>query len=126
MPLGGTQGDGVGLGPLQVQVRRVLPGEADPAVQLHALLRRPYREPTGVNPASRASTAQSASCAGTNRMSAASASATPVKVTGGGAPGGVANGSTSTAVVCPAATAGSRSSSPAASSAAVAIAAPRY
>ena len=39
VPVRGAQRHRPALGPLQQQVRRVLPGEADPAVHLHALLR---------------------------------------------------------------------------------------
>ena len=40
--IGRAQRDGVALGPLEVQVRGVLPGEADPAVHLDAFLGRSY------------------------------------------------------------------------------------
>jgi len=39
MRSGGAEGDLVGLGALQEEMRRVLPGHADAAVQLYALLR---------------------------------------------------------------------------------------
>ena len=42
---GGAVGDGRRLRPLQVQVGGVLPGEADPAVQLNAFLRRASPRP---------------------------------------------------------------------------------
>ena len=44
VPVGVAEGDRVGLGPLEEQVGRVFPGEADAAVHLHALLGRPDRE----------------------------------------------------------------------------------
>ena len=42
--LGGAEQQLVGLGPLEVEVGRVLPGHAEAAVQLHGLLGRVHRE----------------------------------------------------------------------------------
>ena len=44
VPAGGAEGDLVGLGALQVQVGRVLPGHPDAAVQLDGLLGGPHRD----------------------------------------------------------------------------------
>ncbi len=41
---GGAEGDLVGLGSFEVEMRGVLPGHADAAVELHALLGGPYRD----------------------------------------------------------------------------------
>jgi hypothetical protein len=48
VPTGGAERDLVGLGALEVEMRRVFPGHPDAAMELYGLLSRPHGEITVV------------------------------------------------------------------------------
>ena len=48
MPVAGSERELIGLGPFQVEMRRVLPGHPDTAVKLHAFLRSAYGDVSAV------------------------------------------------------------------------------